>query len=83
MFIIKDTIKNIYFMKEHKKVIVFDNDRDAYNFIEAFFNFAMMETMSTNPFEVINIMQEKQFITVEELPQDFKSETINFSELKK
>lgn len=75
-----------YIMKDHSKVIVFDNPREVSAFADAFFNYAMAQAMS--PMSGVDmgligeVMSARMQTQVEELPSSIKMEIVNFNDLK-
>ena len=73
-------------MKDHSKIIIFDNQREASAFADAFFNYAMAQVMS--PMSRIDmgligeVMSARMQTQVEELPSSSEMETVNFNDLK-
>lgn len=89
MFAIYEPNKDICMMKDHKKIITFDTEEEAFDFLNAFYGFALIEAMSEVPFYGFEILNEVQLsqdnVQVYELPLPEKfdnKETINFNELK-
>jgi len=83
MFIIREKQKNIYFMKDHEKVIVFDTQEEANNFINNFFAWAVPQAMSMDLGLVGEVINSQNHIVIEPLPDKVEFKTINFSELRK
>lgn len=86
MFAIYVKNKGQYFMKDHKKVIVFDDPHMAGAFADAFFNFAMTQAMqfaTQGDIGIIgDVMSTMQQVNIEELPEKIEFEIINFNDLK-
>ena len=84
MFIIRSENKNYDWKYKHNKVIVFDSDHDAYNYLAQFEQFAMMQAMPTvftDP-EFLPMVKDTLHNTkVIPLPDNYDKETINFSEM--
>lgn len=83
MFTIRETAKNIYFMKDHEKVIVFDTEEEANGFVNNFFAWAIPQAMGMDIALVGEIMNTQNNIRIEKLPDKVEFKTINFNELKK
>ena len=83
MFTIRETAKNIYFMKNHEKVIVFDTQEEANEFVNNFFAYAMPQAMGTDITLVGEVMCSQNRIAIEPLPDEIEFKTINFNELRK
>lgn len=83
MFTIRETEKNIYFMKDHEKVIVFNTQEEANEFVNSFFAWAIPQAMSTDMTLVGDVMYSQNHISIEKLPDKVEFKTINFNELKK
>ena len=83
MFTIRETAKNIYFMKNHEKVIVFDTQEEANEFVNNFFAYAMPQAMGTDMTLVGEVMCSQNRIAIEPLPDEIEFKTINFNELRK
>ena len=84
MFIIKAETANKYFMKDHKKVIVFNSYEEAHNFLTDFDIYAKLigtKEALTNPELLMAIYREQYKITA--LPKNFDKPTINFEDCKK
>lgn len=79
---------NYYFQKDHSKVIVFDDEREAYSFKDAFYNMCPQLAAPTMmmSFGNSNIMQEiedcKNITKVIPLPDVFDRPTINYNTMK-
>lgn len=83
MFTIRETLKNIYFMKDHEKVIVFDTEEEANGFVNNFFAWAIPQAMGMDMSLVGEVMNAQNYVRIEKLPDKVEFKTINFNELKK
>lgn len=75
---------NIYFAKNHSKIILFDTREEAQKFVQDFFNYATMR-IGSNPEEMglfFEIGPAMQNVVIEEWKHGTEN-TINFSEIKK
>lgn len=87
MFAIYEPNKKMYMMKDHKEVIVFDDEQMACNFANMFYNnYALPVAASSVFLEGLGLMQDvmgsSQTIQVIEVPNDFNKPTVNFNDLK-
>lgn len=87
MFAIYEPNKKMYMMKDHKDVIVFEDEQMAYNFANMFYNnyalpIAVGSVFSEGPGLMHDVMNSSQAIQVVEVPNDFDKPTINFNDLK-
>lgn len=84
MFIIRSESKNYDWKYQHNKVIVFDSDYDAYNYLKQFEQFAMMQAMEavfTDPSfmsEVQNCLHNTKVIP---LPENYDKEIVNYTDV--
>lgn len=88
MFAIKVVNLNKYFRREQKKVIVFEDPREASAFADAFYQYAMgvamQEAVGFSGVGLVGAAMSAMTNTqVEELPTDFSEPTTTIDELKK
>lgn len=88
MFIIYESNKKMYMRKNHKEVIVFDDEQKSKLFINAFYNnyalpIAMGSVFEEGPGLMQDVVGSSQVIQVIEMPNDFKEPTVNFENLMK
>jgi hypothetical protein len=87
-YVIKDTANgyDYYYQTNHSKVIIFDTMPEAFKFIEDFYNFATMQAQAIVFFGDEGIIDEirrhRPLTTVEEIPENFNRETINFRDMR-
>jgi hypothetical protein len=87
-YVIKDTANgyDYYYQKNHSKVIIFDTMPEAFKFIEDFYNFATMQAQAIVFFGdegiIDDIRRHRPLTTVEEIPENFNRETINFRDMR-
>ena len=69
------------------KVIIFNNEQEAYSFASSFYqNYAMpiaMENVFSEPSLVGTVMQSANAWQIQELPKEYSFETITFEEIKR
>ena len=85
MYIIHDKRTGKYFCKDHTKVILFELFEDAVNYLNGFANYSMTQAMTAifeNPQIVFAMQEALQQIQIEELPSEYKFETINFNDIR-
>ena len=86
MFIIFQTNLNKYF-RYREKVIAFNDEREAYNFANLFYNnFAIPQAMGMmfeDPGIIHLIAESANNWRVDELPQTYDFSIINFDELRR
>lgn len=87
MFAIYVSNKDKYFMKDHKKVILFEDEQTARAAVSAFFDWAIPQAMMLSDFRDMRLLNDvietQNFIEIKPLPADCKLETVNFKDLKK
>lgn len=78
-YVLRETINNQYYCKDHTKIIVFDSQEKANLFLNAFAQYAMTNAMTTmmseDPINIMEVQQVLHSTIIEEKPSD---ETINF-----
>ena len=74
--------QNIYFSKNHSKIILFDTQQDAAEFLQNFNGYAIARAMQEgiNLFPILDFMNE---CMIEEWQRPEGENTIRFSEIKK
>jgi hypothetical protein len=78
MYVLRETLSNQYYCKDHNKIIVFPNQQLASQFLNTFANYAMtmaMQNMISNPGAIIEIQQILSSTIIEEKPKD---DSLNF-----
>ena len=83
-YVLRETIGNSYFCKEHNKIIEFENPQLAQNFLNGFGQYAMAQAMPIvmqDPGIIMNVQQVLQSTIIEEKPENCSCEFITYEQI--
>ena len=85
MYVIK--CGNYYFQKDHSKVIVFEDEKDAYSFKDTFYqmsvtHFATPMMMFGDNSILKDIEECKKITKVIPIPENFDRQTVNYNTMR-